>query len=428
MGGNIHSGDTRWGEKDADRFVGALLPSATNASNDQPNRGGKGSQVSRTDSNARDAPSPDQRASTILLRAPSASTLPKHGTGKLPPKKRWDNLRREGNRKGDVSAVVNPESVTKGTGRCQEHSLGQNRPANQNQNPFPAKRLKLSQSTTAKRPASRAPKQQQKKQITAAERKESVLLESAEQLPSIDWRRLQASIAMPMVTRKSGGRKSASSHGEPSRSQAKEPAKQKPAGDRRQGDRTLAHGSQCGIGNRGNQQPATANPNGSSRVCSRNVRSITAQEMAANIPDDATSIFHIMDRRINVDNLSPDAGLYELLRLWVQDDPHRQRPLSSELSESVLAANVAQQYQNAARASERNHALREASSVADDQRLNAGRAFRRNPASREELSEMVDRAKLAKSRYVRRRSRARNAARARLRSLGIDLKCDPRQP
>lgn len=59
----------------------------------------------------------------------------------------------------------------------------------------------------------------------------------------------------------------------------------------------------------------------------------SAEEIQNAIPKDASSVFHIMDRRINldafeVDETSVDAKvpIYSLLRAWVQDDPYRQIP------------------------------------------------------------------------------------------------------
>jgi hypothetical protein len=52
----------------------------------------------------------------------------------------------------------------------------------------------------------------------------------------------------------------------------------------------------------------------------------TAKEIQDNIPSNASSIFHIMDRRIDFDSLTEDATCYELLRAWVKDDPHRVLP------------------------------------------------------------------------------------------------------
>lgn len=52
----------------------------------------------------------------------------------------------------------------------------------------------------------------------------------------------------------------------------------------------------------------------------------TAKEIQDNIPSNASSIFHIMDRRIDFDSLTEDATCYELLRAWVKDDPYRVLP------------------------------------------------------------------------------------------------------
>ena len=49
----------------------------------------------------------------------------------------------------------------------------------------------------------------------------------------------------------------------------------------------------------------------------------SVEEIEASIPANASSIFHVLDRRINFDNFSNDASFYSLLRAWVQDDPYR---------------------------------------------------------------------------------------------------------
>lgn len=55
---------------------------------------------------------------------------------------------------------------------------------------------------------------------------------------------------------------------------------------------------------------------------------ITSEQIMEAMPENASSIFHIMDRRINFDALPPDASFYSLLRSWVQDDPYRKIPPS----------------------------------------------------------------------------------------------------
>ena len=53
----------------------------------------------------------------------------------------------------------------------------------------------------------------------------------------------------------------------------------------------------------------------------------TELDMANAIPENASSIFHILDRRIDFDAFPDDASFYSLIRAWVQDDPYRLRPL-----------------------------------------------------------------------------------------------------
>jgi hypothetical protein len=65
-------------------------------------------------------------------------------------------------------------------------------------------------------------------------------------------------------------------------------------------------------------------------------RSITQSQIEDAIPEDASNIFWIFGRRVNLDAHEEDASLYSLLRSWAQDDPFRRKentgvnfPLSS---------------------------------------------------------------------------------------------------
>jgi hypothetical protein len=53
----------------------------------------------------------------------------------------------------------------------------------------------------------------------------------------------------------------------------------------------------------------------------------SAQTIAKSIPNDASSIFHILDRRIDMDEVDDNPSYYELMRKWVRDDPYRQEPV-----------------------------------------------------------------------------------------------------
>ena len=64
-------------------------------------------------------------------------------------------------------------------------------------------------------------------------------------------------------------------------------------------------------------------------------RKITAAQITQSIPADASSIFHILDRRINFDAFPEDASFYSLLRAWVQDDPYRYIPPTDTLMVKV---------------------------------------------------------------------------------------------
>ena len=53
----------------------------------------------------------------------------------------------------------------------------------------------------------------------------------------------------------------------------------------------------------------------------------SADVIAKSIPEDASSIFHILDRRIDMDEVDEGVTFYELMRNWVRDDPYRQEPV-----------------------------------------------------------------------------------------------------
>ena len=53
---------------------------------------------------------------------------------------------------------------------------------------------------------------------------------------------------------------------------------------------------------------------------------ITKEQVRDAIPENASCVFHIMDRRVNLDSFAPDASFYSLLRAWTLDDPYRQIP------------------------------------------------------------------------------------------------------
>jgi hypothetical protein len=58
----------------------------------------------------------------------------------------------------------------------------------------------------------------------------------------------------------------------------------------------------------------------------QDVEYLTKQEIAAAIPESASAIFHIMGRRVNLDQHTPNSSLYSLVRSWVHDDPYRTIP------------------------------------------------------------------------------------------------------
>jgi hypothetical protein len=56
------------------------------------------------------------------------------------------------------------------------------------------------------------------------------------------------------------------------------------------------------------------------------VHAPSTSEIVSAIPENASSVFHILDRRINFDKYPSDASFYSLLRGWVWDDPYRSNP------------------------------------------------------------------------------------------------------
>lgn len=74
---------------------------------------------------------------------------------------------------------------------------------------------------------------------------------------------------------------------------------------------------------------------------------VSMEEIYRSIPKDASAVFHVLDRRINLDAFAPvttkdwdvSVPVYSLLRAWVQDDPCRQVPAHQLL----LTATVARQ-------------------------------------------------------------------------------------
>ena len=53
---------------------------------------------------------------------------------------------------------------------------------------------------------------------------------------------------------------------------------------------------------------------------------LTVDQVADAIPKEASCVFHVLDRRINLDSFHRDASFYSFLRAWVQDDPYRYTP------------------------------------------------------------------------------------------------------
>jgi hypothetical protein len=78
---------------------------------------------------------------------------------------------------------------------------------------------------------------------------------------------------------------------------------------------------------------------------SKRVIELTQEQIEAAIPENASVVFHIMDRRVNFDQHSENPSLYSLARSWVQDDPCRSIPRPSLYDfrfEILPAAEIAQ--------------------------------------------------------------------------------------
>jgi len=68
------------------------------------------------------------------------------------------------------------------------------------------------------------------------------------------------------------------------------------------------------------------------------VHAPSTSEIVSAIPENASSVFHILDRRINFDKFPSDASFYSLLRGWVWDDPYRSNlPVDTLLSGGAWA-------------------------------------------------------------------------------------------
>ena len=55
-------------------------------------------------------------------------------------------------------------------------------------------------------------------------------------------------------------------------------------------------------------------------------QTISSEQIEKSIPENASSVFHVFDRRINLDAHPPGTTPYSLMRSWVKDDPYRAIP------------------------------------------------------------------------------------------------------
>lgn len=75
---------------------------------------------------------------------------------------------------------------------------------------------------------------------------------------------------------------------------------------------------------------------------------VMEHEIKSAIPKDATAVFHVLDRRVNLDALDAsqkdvNVPMYALLRAWVQDDPYRQIPPTFPMDSSGERGDVVSQ-------------------------------------------------------------------------------------
>jgi len=66
-----------------------------------------------------------------------------------------------------------------------------------------------------------------------------------------------------------------------------------------------------------------------------NTFQVSETDILNRIPEDASCVFYLFDRKINMDAQPPNASLYSLIRSWAQDDPCRVIPEKSNLMDFV---------------------------------------------------------------------------------------------
>ena len=181
-----------------------------------------------------------------------------------------------------------------------------------------------------------------------------------------------------------------------------------------------------------------------------NHTAVTPKDIEKAIPKDASSFFHIIDRRINLDAFEEDASLYSLLRAWVQDDPYRYTPpVGSNLLEYVSLPSSRRRVEEDERSSNgHNSPVEQQEESMHSSEAQAEIAQEREkgeqPECQDVLEQMRRTATGASLKYAsrsvallaahfivptkRKRQRARKyklqreAAKKRLRSIGIDIK------
>jgi len=146
---------------------------------------------------------------------------------------------------------------------------------------------------------------------------------------------------------------------------------------------------------------------------------VTKEIIQDAIPEDASCIVHVMDRRVNFDACSSDVSYYSLLRSWVQDDPYRQIPPSgSNILECVSLPSDKRAQQSPSIPKKRRLEVTETCNVFSDMEVQEPDSAPSMVSLRDELVVKSKRLKRAK----RREDKAwMKASRERLKSIGIDL-------
>ena len=166
-------------------------------------------------------------------------------------------------------------------------------------------------------------------------------------------------------------------------------------------------------------------PSTKAKVTSHNPMPITTKDIVQAIPENASCVFHILDRRVNFDAHPEDASLYSLLRSWVQDDPYRQVPPQDDYTETVVCQSpplVAESKPSSLERCPVDGQLREQGTNEEvDTLFKMKIAKTVDPSIRMLRKDLVARARRTKKEKIRSRSIRTAAARESLKRRGIIL-------